>query len=59
MEYLNQVSMKVAEGQHQAEQKKFDTNTNPETEEKKKRKPKLTELFHLKKKDKKPKNKKY
>jgi|TARA_R110002033_G_scaffold43988_5_gene86395 hypothetical protein len=56
MDYLNTVSAKIAESIHAPEVKKFDTNSNPEVEEKKKKKPKLTELFQIKKKDK---NKKY
>lgn len=59
MDYLNIVAMKVAESEkllsHQQEEKKFDTNANPETKEKKKRKPKLSQLFQIKKKDKKEK----
>tara|TARA_R110000796_G_scaffold251853_1_gene384233 strand:+ start:1252 stop:1446 length:195 start_codon:yes stop_codon:yes gene_type:complete len=50
MDYLNLVSIKMGEA-HTAEQKKFDSNVNPESVEKKKPKPKLTELFEIKKKD--------
>tara|TARA_R110002074_G_scaffold130412_1_gene272028 strand:+ start:533 stop:700 length:168 start_codon:yes stop_codon:yes gene_type:complete len=48
MDYLHLVSIKMGEA-HQAEQKKFDSNVNPETKEKKKPKPKLNQLFHIKK----------
>lgn len=59
MDYLNIVAMKVADTEkliaHQPEEKKFDTNSNPEAKEKKKPKPKLSQLFQIKKKDKKKK----